>query len=412
MNLLNPARPTKALKCISRLTSIFIALILIFAGQASGQGTVPSGWSGDKSWMMYPFKKIKNILPILKNDTITFFCPVNEKNVKWQETYVFNPAAIVRNNKVYLLFRGEDSIGQFGGTSRIGIAESSDGLHFTKYPRPLIFPDKDSNLEYEKDGGCEDPRVVESEDGTYILTYTAFNGKLARLCVASSSDLFHWKKHGLAFGKANNGNYSNLWSKSGAIVCRRVGDKLLATKINGKYWMYWGETDIFLATSTNLIDWEPVLKEEKTGKLLSAFLGNGSYEIHFDQPRTYFKVAVGIREGRFDSGLVEPGPPALLTKQGIFFIYNGSNSGNSGDINLLPGEYTVGQVMFDSKDPSCIIRRCENYFLRADSKEEASGQMSNTAFVEALVHFKKKWFIYYVMGEAGIGVAECENFTE
>lgn len=28
---------------------------------------------------------------------------------------------------------------------------------------PILFPDNDANLEYEKDGGCEDPRIVESE---------------------------------------------------------------------------------------------------------------------------------------------------------------------------------------------------------------------------------------------------------
>ena len=139
--------------------------------------------------MMLPFEKHDSLFPILKSDTTTFFCPVSKTNVKWQETFVFNPAAIVRNNKVYLLFRGEDKIGKFGGTSRIGIAESNDGFHFTKSPQPVIFPDNDAFLDYEKDGGCEDPRIVETEDGAYIVTYTTFNGVLARLCIATSKDL-------------------------------------------------------------------------------------------------------------------------------------------------------------------------------------------------------------------------------
>ncbi len=364
----------------------------------------------EKSWMLSPFTKHEELYPLLSSDTTTFYCPVTKKKVRWQESYVFNPAAIVRNNKVYLLFRGEDKIGQYGGTSRIGIAESTDGYTFTKSPEPVIYPDNDAYYEIEKDGGCEDPRIVESEDGTYILTYTAFNGTLARLCVASSKDLVRWEKHGLAFGKAKNGDYSNLWSKSGAIICKRVNDKLIATKINGKYWMYWGETDIYLATSDNLIDWEPVLKEEKTGKIFKGYdKQTGSYDIHFDPPRLFFKIAVSIRDGRFDSGLAEPGPPALLTEEGIFFIYNGMNSPVNGDSTLLPYAYTVGQVMFDLRDPSAIISRSENCFLKAEKKNEISGQMSNTAFVESLVHFQGKWFIYYVMAEAGIGVATCDK---
>ncbi len=397
-------------KIPARLTTsiaiIFFSIVLL-PDSSNGQRTFVN--NDEQPWMLYPFKKEEKLFPILKSDSTSFLCPIAKKEVKWQEQFVFNPAAIVRNGKVYLLFRGEDKIGKFGGTSRLGIAESSDGLHFTKYPMPILFPDNDANLEYENEGGCEDPRVVESEDGTYFLTYTAFNGKLARLCVATSKDLFHWKKRGLAFGQAKNGDYSKLWSKSGSIICRKVNEKFIATKINGKYWMYWGETDIFLATSDNLIDWEPVLKEEKTGKILSAYLGNGSYRLQFDEPKYYFKTAVAIREGRFDSELVEPGPPALITKQGILFIYNASNSGSKGDKNLLSGEYTVGQVLFDIKDPSSIIGRCENYFLRAEQKNEISGQMSNTAFVEAMVLFKGKWFVYYVMAEAGIGVAVCNK---
>ncbi len=401
-------------KHITTIKTILILLSgILFLTCSSKQQQVTTKINPDNDdWMIYPFVKNEKLFPLLKSDTTSFYCPVNKKNVKWQETYVFNPAAVVKDNKVYLLFRGEDKIGQYGGTSRIGIAESNDGLHFTKSPKPLIYPDNDPFLEYEKDGGCEDPRIVESEDGTYIMTYTAFNGKLARLCIATSKDLFTWQKYGLAFGKAKDGNYANLWSKSGSIICKRNKDKLIATKVNGKYWMYWGETDIFLATSDNLIDWEPVLKEEKTGKLLSAYLGNGNYEIHFDAPKYFFKTAVAIREGRFDSGLVEPGPPALITKQGILFIYNGSNSGDNGDANLVPGEYTVGQVLMDNKDPSAIIKRCEQYFLRAEHKNETSGQMSNTAFVEAMVPFHNKWFIYYVMAEAGIGVATCDELVD
>ena len=43
----------------------------------------------------------------------------------------------------------------------------------------------------------EDPILVETEDGCYILTYTSYDGKTARLCVASSTDLQHWTKQGL-----------------------------------------------------------------------------------------------------------------------------------------------------------------------------------------------------------------------
>ena len=60
-------------------------------------------------------------------------------------------------------------------------------------------------------------------------------------------------------------------------------------------------------------------------------------------------------------------------------------------------------------EPLKTERSCENYFLRAEGKNETTGQMNNTAFVEALINPKGKWLIYYVMGEAGIGIATCDK---
>src|SRR5436189_1993599 len=102
---------------------------------------------------------------------------------------------------------------------------------------------------YEWEGGIEDPRIVESENGAYIMTYTAYDGNIARLCLASSTNLISWKKHGTVL----TGTHINTWSKSGAIVAKQSGEKIIAQKINGKYWMYFGDTDLFLATSDDLI---------------------------------------------------------------------------------------------------------------------------------------------------------------
>ena len=79
--------------------------------------------------------------PIIKADsTLTFVCPVTYELVKWQKADVFNPAAIVKDNKVYLLIRCEDNPEAFlgGRTSRIGLAESEDGIR--RNLRPQFLP--------------------------------------------------------------------------------------------------------------------------------------------------------------------------------------------------------------------------------------------------------------------------------
>ena len=243
--------------------------------------------------------------------------------------------------------------------------------------------------EYEWEGGCEDPRLVEREDGTYVLTYTAYDGQMARLCVATSPDLVTWKKHGLAFEKAHGGKYKNTWSKSGSIVCRRDGSRMVATPVEGKYWMYYGDTDIFVATSDNLLDWQPL--EGPDGKPLAAF---------------------GPRRGRFDSRLVEPGPPAWITSEGIQLLYNGMNldAGVAGSDPKLPGgTYTAGQVLLDPKDPTRVLKRTGSYFMRPDKPYEITGQVGNVCFLEGLVYFKGKWLLYYGTADSRIAVASYQR---
>lgn len=334
-----------------------------------------------KDWPLLPFEKADVVNPVLIPDTTTtFLCPVRNEIVKWEEKDVFNPAAVVRNDTVFLLYRAEDSIGKFAGTSRIGLAWSTDGLRFTKHPTPVLYPDNDSLKKWEWEGGCEDPRIVEDENGTYYLTYTAYDGDKARLLIASSNDLYHWTKHGHAF--KNDSAEINKWNKSGSIVCKYAKGKAIAVKINGKYCMYWGDTNIFLAVSDDLISWYPVADDK--GKTRRIF---------------------GPRPKKFDSDLVEPGPAAMLTDKGIVLIYNSRNVTSKGDASLAEGTYAASQILFDKKDPMKIIDRMETYFIKPDKPYEITGQVNHVCFVEGLVNYKGKWFLYYGTADSKIAVA-------
>jgi predicted GH43/DUF377 family glycosyl hydrolase len=297
--------------------------------------------------------------------------------VKWEEKDVFNPAAVVRNNKVYLLYRAEDEIGKFAGTSRLGLAVSEDGFHFTKMKEPVFYPDNDSLKVYEWEGGVEDPRVVETEEGLYILTYTAYDGKLARLLIATSKDLIHWNKHGPVL----QGKYKNTWSKSGAIVARQAGSRIVAEKIGGKYWMYFGDTDLFMTTSEDLIHWQPV-EENNT-----------------------IKPVLKPRPGYFDSRLVESGAYALVRDQGILLIYNSMNLDSGGDPSIGIGAYCAGQALFDKNDPSRLIGRLGKNFMKPEKSYETTGQVNQVCFLEGMVPFNGKWFLYYGTADSKIAVA-------
>ena len=357
-----------------RITKLFFVAV-IFAACKQTPNNVTKNIESE--WAMLHFVKADSVNPIMRPDSSqAFTCPVSKRMVHWEERNVLNPSAVVKDGKVYLIYRAQDN----QMTSRLGLAISEDGYHFTKQPEPVLYPDNDSMKKYEWNGGVEDPRIVESDDGTYILTYTAYDGKTARLCLATSKDLKKWTKHGLVLSAKK---YENLWSKSGAIVARQEGDKTIATKINGKYWMYFGDADLFIATSTDLVRWN--IPENEESKKMVAVL----------HPRA----------GYFDSRLVEPGPYALLKDDGILLIYNGSNAANFNDPAMPKFTYSGGQVLFDKANPYKMISRTDTNFIHPDKPYEKTGEVNEVCFVEGLVHFNKKWFLYYGTADSKIAVA-------
>lgn len=358
--------------------SFFLTIVLV-ACSVSRNKTLP----------IDTFEKPKEN-PILSSDsTLTFVDPITSKTVYWQKADVFNPAAIVKDGKIFLLYRCEDNkAADIGGrTSRLGLAESNDGIHFEKHAAPVLYPANDEFLKYDFPGGCEDPRLVQTEDGRYIIAYTAWNNKIARLSIAFSNDLEHWTKKGPAFTKAYNGRYLDQWSKSGSMITKMVNGKQVLARINGKYWMYWGEHFINLAWSENLYDWTPMQNDKE--ELLSI---------------------AAPRPGKFDSDLTECGPPAILTQSGVELLYNGKNATDENADTLLPkGTYSTGRIMFDKADLVTIIKRSDAPFLKPSLPHEISGQYkAGTTFAEGLVYFKGKWFLYYGTADSFVGLAISE----
>lgn len=358
----------------------FLFVFLWIAALANAQQNLPN-------WAMGPFIRPANVNPVISPNTKSvFFDPMSKQNLAWEASDVFNPAATVKDNRIYVLYRAEDKSGIGIGkrTSRLGIAESKDGIKMKRGKKPVFYPDEDGQREYEWPGGCEDPRIAVTEDGLYVMLYTQWNRKVARLAVATSRDLKTWTKHGPAFHKAHNGKFKDLFCKSGSIVTKLENNKQVITKVNGKYMMYWGERFMNIATSDDLINWTPTL--DTTGEL---------------------DMIVKPRAGYFDSDLTECGPPAIVTDKGILVLYNGKNKGNNErDTNYTANTYAAGQVLFDLQNPSKVIDRLDKPFFVPTEPFEKSGQYpAGTVFIEGLVYFKNKWFLYYGCADSRVGVA-------
>jgi predicted GH43/DUF377 family glycosyl hydrolase len=355
----------------------------------------PIGWlaADDVSdrWQLDGFVRPPHAQPVIApRPNSVFREKTTSPPIHWEALHTFNPAAIVRDGRIYVLYRAEDDSGEnkIGGhTSRIGLAESRDGIHFKRDEVPVLFPADDDQKQREEKGGCEDPRIVEAEDGTYVMTYTQWNHTTFDTAVASSRDLRHWQKHGPFFAKALGGKYKELQYKSAGIVTRLQSGRLLAAKIDGKYWMYWGEGEVHLATSQNLLDWTPV--EDASRNLVTV---------------------LSKREGRFDSQFPEVGVPSILTSKGIVVIYNGKNSASGGDPTLAPETYSSGEALFAADDPARLLARTDQPVFKPELPFERSGQyIAGTTFAEGMVYFKGKWFLYYGCADSYVGVAVRER---
>jgi predicted GH43/DUF377 family glycosyl hydrolase len=288
---------------------------------------------------------------------------VSPRGDGFESAGTFNPAVIKKDAEFVMLYRAQDR----QGSSSLGYATSRDGIHFERRSAPVMV----SEAPYEKGGGVEDPRLVKF-GRIFYLTYTGYNNvdgvgadkKDAQLCLATSTDLIHWQRQGIIF-PAYKGKWNVKWTKSGAIVPK---------KIHGKYWMYFlgdardRDAQMGVAYSEDLLHWTEAL----------------------DHP------VLSSRAGSFDARVVEPGPPPILTPEGILLIYNGADDKDV---------YSTGWVLFDKNDPTRVLARSNEPIFSPGLDWEKVGQVPNVVFVEGMVRDGRHWLFYYGGADKHVGVA-------
>ncbi|KAK6456471.1 glycosyl hydrolase [Scheffersomyces xylosifermentans] len=323
-----------------------------------------ANYKAPKSFPIGPFTKYENN-PILRPN------PDND----FESAYLYNATAIVVDDKVYLLYRAQNE----AKLSSVGLAWSEDGVNFTRYSIPILT----ATEPWEQGGGIEDPRIVRDPvSKLFIVTYTAYDLHHARLCVATSEDLFHWKKypsfipedwHDIAYNGNGDPHVRKQWSKSGAIFTEKAPD--------GKYYMIWGDSSLYLAESDDLVNWSVLDKD-------------------------FTKATFADRKLKFESRLIESGPAPIKLDNGKnqwIFVYNASTTGSE---DLPPNSYTISEMLIDYDNIKAgPIARLETPILKPESDNEKEGQVNKVVFCEGMVQFKGKWFLYFGQADSELGVA-------
>ncbi len=348
------------------------------AGKADSD-FIPAGRASKEAWMIGPWVKSKR--PVLVP---------SKRPENFDSRNVYNMATIKEDGMVKMIYRGESLSEPAGSmTGRFGLAVSKDGVNFSRYPtdeapRPILEP-----TEPYESHGIEDPRLVKLGD-TYVLTYTGYDGKMGRLCLATSKDMIHWDKKGPLFPDFKQGGCPLVpdsppgATKSGAILPQRLEKGPYA----GKYIMLFGDTTMHLAVSEDGVHWAPVAKP-----------------------------VLEPRWDKFDSLLVESGPPLLMTKKGILVIYNSAGHSEDPPEGLSPEEkarylfpqrkYAVGMALLDPEDPTKVIARTDEPILEVTEDWEKKGYVDNVVFAEGLVKVGDEWLLHYGGADHVIGVAKA-----
>ncbi|MBI3019873.1 MAG: hypothetical protein HYY60_00905, partial [Parcubacteria group bacterium] len=282
----------------------------------------------------------------------------------WEAKATFNPGALYLNGVVHLLYRAQSH----DNTSVFGYATSTDGIHIDwRAPEPIYVPRESFEMKKTPGGnsGCEDPRLTKIGKKIYML-YTAFDGKnLPRVAITSiAEDDFLGKKW--------------EWAPPALISPPDLDDKdacVFPEKFGGKYFIiHRSGGDIDSAFSATL---------DFDGKTWV-----GEYNWIFPRP------------GMWDSKKVGIAAPPLKTDAGWILLYHG--------ISNEDGNYRVGALLLDLKDPTQILARSDEPILEPEMEYEKNGLVSNVVFPCGAVLIGKKIFMYYGGADTVVGVATLD----
>lgn len=275
-----------------------------------------------------------------------------DPSLDWEAGGIFAPAVVHDNGKWRMLYRayGKDKI------SRLGYAESDDGIVWKKYKRPRVVPDK-SLLE---SSGVEDPRIIKMVD-KYLISYTAFAETKryvkTRIRILETYDFIKFKHITPSFMKH--------WRKN---------DKdgvLFPEKINGLYYMLHRlEPNIQFSSSSNLRRWSDAA------------------------------IMLAPSAQKWESWKIGAGAPPIKTSIGWLAFYHGVSCDK---------KYSMGAAIFDCNAPSKVLYRLPYPVLTPEALYEREGVVPNVVFGTSAIEVGNEYRLYYGASDDAIAAAKINK---
>jgi len=168
----------------------------------------------------------------------------------WDHYAVDNPYVLVDGGQLYCYYEAQDKPFEKGGSERVGLAISSDGIHWKKIEQNPIL---DVGPPGAWDSVVAKLPAVTKHDNRFYMFYSGRDGKTKQIGLATSNNAVQWKK-----------------APSNPVLPSRPGrwDQFISTyptpvfARDGRFFMiYRGMTSLYknqaagLAVSENLVEW-------------------------------------------------------------------------------------------------------------------------------------------------------------
>ena len=309
----------------------------------------------------------------------------------WEERCVLNPAVIYdeEKKKFIMLYRAAGN--DVEHIIRFGLAESDDGIRFTRRSAEPIF----QSHRDEADGGCvEDPRIVKIGD-TYFMTYAAraFAPGQYWLPEASFPPLY------LGKNDVYSADFPELASKNITVTYLAATKDFLRYKRLGRL------------TEPNVDNRDVVLFPEKVGgkfvlisrpkfqgipevKMPSVWISFGDDLLSYAKPKLLF-----TGKEWWESARIGAGAPPIRTEHGWFMLYHGVDD---------EGVYRVGAVLMDLENPERIIARTKQFIMEPEYEYETRGIYNSCVFPTGTVVRNGTLYIYYGSADQFINLATVD----
>jgi predicted GH43/DUF377 family glycosyl hydrolase len=312
---------------------------------------------------------------------------------------VLNPAVIKVGKVIHLFYRAvaKDNYSTIGycTLSSPTVVESRD-------EKPILFP----QAEYEFQG-LEDPRIVDIE-GTFHLSYTAFDGVNALGSLATSTDLIHWKKLGIIVPKITYEEFRHFTETDGTIHEKyiRFNEYQKSHDKHDRKVFLWDKNLIFFPRKINnkfcflhriKPDIQIVVAVNDLADLTVDFWQ--SYFIHFDEH------VVLTPKFPHEVSYIGSGCPPIETSKGWLLIYHGVHDTVKGYV------YSACAALLDLDNPEKEISRLPYPLFFPEKEWELKGEVNNVCFPTGAILEDDQLYIYYGAADERIAVASL-SLTE